>query len=272
MFGFDLNDLSQSLRSSILKQAGLPEPPAAMRPIDDWLAVSQELNSPLRNGDVMPMFGSTDYTRLIGPSSRGGARLEAFSSGVQSPRLFGPLSRLGAARDTATRAAQQGTAGVQKVQPFQQVSTPANISSPVDGDLNQALALAVEMFGPGADRVLNTTISAEGGWNAGIGDTHLNPAGSHGPLQFYGGGGQLNNFAAQHGMSVEAAGAYVRSHPLEAVKWALNNYYGNALRAGMDLGLRGADLAEYVQMNGQRSDPNITAGKAKRIYQSMYGE
>jgi|GEM_PF-6044257 hypothetical protein len=139
----------------------------------------------------------------------------------------------------------------------------------VDSQRAAALDMARQMYGEEAARVLDATFDTEAGWGGAVGDTDLNPVGSHGPLQFYGGGGMLNAFAADKGIKdLAEAGRYVRTNPLEAVQWALKGYYGSALKAGMDAGLSGADLATYVQQYGQRSVAPERAGAA---YRRKYG-
>src|SRR4051794_21712989 len=43
-----------------------------------------------------------------------------------------------------------------------------------------------------------------------------------------------------------------RSKPMEAAAWALHGYLGTALRAGIEQGLTGADLAVFGGRVGQR--------------------
>lgn len=149
--------------------------------------------------------------------------------------------------------------------PAQNVGVSANTDT--SGQRTQALAYARSLFGEEGARVLDTTFNVEGGWDRTVG---AGTAGKGGPLQFAG-GGELNNFAKYKGITdLVQAGDYARSHPLEAVTWALNGYYGQAIRAGMDADLRGASLAEYVQMKGQRSAA-FTAGRAYSDYQQHYG-
>jgi hypothetical protein len=157
-----------------------------------------------------------------------------------------------------------------QVQPSPTIpGAPAQPNLPVDAQRSQALAYARALFGEEGMRVLNATFETEGGWSGAVGDTKLNPVGSHGPLQFYGGGGQLNAFAAEKGFKdLAKAGEYVRTHPLEAVIWALNGYYGRVLRQGLDMGLRGPELATYVQANAQRSENPERAGAN---YMRLYG-
>lgn len=154
--------------------------------------------------------------------------------------------------------------------PFAPASSAATATLAGTGDQRAAaLALARAMFGDEGERQLNTTFDVEGGWNGEVGDRDLSPVGSYGPLQFYGGGGQLNNFAAAKGIGdLMEAGRYVLANPLEAVRWALNNYYGNALREGLDQRLTGEELAEYIQRHGQRSrNPE----RARDTYRRLYG-
>lgn len=167
-------------------------------------------------------------------------------------------------------------------QPFQATSASMAGGGNIEEMRAKALALAKAMFGDEGERQLNTTFDVEGGWTGRVGDTPqsaINPVyggggqtsavGSWGPLQFYGPGGQLNNFAAAKGIkNLVEAGRYAVANPVEAVEWALNNYYGNALRAGMDLGLRGPELATYIQRYGQVS---VRPERAGEVYRRLYG-
>lgn len=122
-------------------------------------------------------------------------------------------------------------------------------------------------FGDEGAKALQAVLVTEGGLPGAIGDTDRSTIGSHGPLQFYE-KGQLANFARQHGMGLEQAGAFVRANPDYAVNWALDTYMGRALREGLGKGLSGADLATYIQRHGQVSESPERAGKN---YLALFG-
>lgn len=106
----------------------------------------------------------------------------------------------------------------------------------------------------------------EGGLTGAAGDNNM----SFGPFQFYGGGGQLNNYAKQLGMTWQQAGEYVRQHPADAAQWALRagGYLGDTIRGGIEKGLTGAALATHAQANGQVS---VTPERAGQNYDALYG-
>lgn len=93
--------------------------------------------------------------------------------------------------------------------------------------------------------------------------------GARGPFQFDP-SGELPNYARYLGVDLGAAGDYAAAHPLDAASWALRGYLGEALREGIDEGLRGADLAEYGSRVGQRPYGDLwkLAGDASR---QLYG-
>lgn len=119
-----------------------------------------------------------------------------------------------------------------------------------------------------AAQVAMAIAQTEGGLNGAVGDLNLSPIGSHGPFQFYGSGGMLNVFAAQHGMSLQEAADYVRANPYYAATWALRGYLGRAIREGQAKGLRGAELATYAQRYGQRS---VAPERAGANYARLFG-
>lgn len=128
-------------------------------------------------------------------------------------------------------------------------------------------------LGAEGQKALQAILVTEGGMSGAVGDTDRSKIGSHGPLQFYGGGGQLNNFAAQHNMSLDAAAAYVKAHPMEAIQWAVGTpekpgYIGQAIQRGLNGGLSGPDLATYAQRTGQVSESPERAGNN---YRALFG-
>lgn len=95
---------------------------------------------------------------------------------------------------------------------------------------------------------------------------------SAGPLQFYE-GGQLANFARDHGLSLSAAKDFVEKNPQAAIDWAIGTpdhpgYLGGAILAGQQKGLTGADLATYTQQHGQVS---VSPERAGANYNAMFG-
>src|SRR5438128_1629989 len=74
-------------------------------------------------------------------------------------------------------------------------------------------------FGDEGAKALQAILLTEGGLTGARGDQGQ----SAGPLQFYKGGGQLNNFAKQNGMSESAAMDHVEQNAVEAIKWALGD-------------------------------------------------
>lgn len=95
--------------------------------------------------------------------------------------------------------------------------------------------------------------------------SHAGSGGAWGPFQFDP-TGQLPNYATYLHKSVDEAGPYAGSHPMNAAAWALQGYLGKALRDGLDAGLKGADLAEYGSLVGQapEGDNYKRAGVASR--------
>jgi hypothetical protein len=119
-------------------------------------------------------------------------------------------------------------------------------------------------LGEDGARAAMAIAATEGGMTGAVGDNGQ----SFGPYQFYV-GGQLANFAREHGMSMQEAGQYIQTHPQEAVDWALNGYLGNAIKQGKEKGYVGPDLATYGQQYGQVS---ITPYVAGNYYKRMFGD
>lgn len=128
----------------------------------------------------------------------------------------------------------------------------------------QDLALELGLGSQGA-QVAAAIFQTEGGMTGKVGDQSI--GGSYGPFQFYT-KGQLPAYAKAKGLSVQAAGEYARQNQIDAAKWALSGYLGDAIKQGMKQGLSGAQLATYAQQTGQRSkDPQ----RAGAVYQSLFG-
>ena len=96
----------------------------------------------------------------------------------------------------------------------------------------------------------------EGALSGQVGDSGQ----SFGPFQFYT-GGQLPNFAAALGSSVDHAAQVAQTNPTMAAEWALTGYLGNAIKQGQAAGLAGSQLATYAQTNGQVSESPERAGQ-----------
>ncbi|MCR4341035.1 MAG: hypothetical protein NUW01_14230 [Gemmatimonadaceae bacterium] len=131
--------------------------------------------------------------------------------------------------------------------------------------LDQIGQIGRGILGEEGAKVTQAIIVTEGGLGGAVGD--LKGGGSYGPLQFYW-QGQLGNFAHDLGMSLQQAAQYAQQHPLEAVKWALNGYLGNAIRDGMAKGLTGSALATYAQQHGQVS---VSPERAGQNYDALFG-
>jgi len=119
-------------------------------------------------------------------------------------------------------------------------------------------------MGEEAGRVAAAIALTEGGLNGARGDNGQ----SAGVFQFYGGGGQLNNFAAYLNTSLEEAANIATQRPDLAVQYALRGYLGAAIQAGLDAGLSGPELATYAQRYGQVS---VSPERAGQSYNSLFG-
>lgn len=146
--------------------------------------------------------------------------------------------------------------------------------SDASSDILSRLSGHASRFGDEARKALAAVLTTEGGMTGVVGDLDRSTIGSHGPLQFYGSGGQLNTFANAHGLSLQQAAAKVKQDPDYAVQWALDpnlpggGYLGNALQRGLQAGLSGPDLATYLQRTGQVSESPERAGAN---YQALFG-
>jgi murein DD-endopeptidase MepM/ murein hydrolase activator NlpD len=136
----------------------------------------------------------------------------------------------------------------------------------------QILAGAADIaswLGDQGQKALQAILITEGGLSNARGDAGQ----SAGPLQFYAGGGQLNNLMRETGMTVQQAMQWVEANPLAAVRWAIGTpdkpgYLGAAIQKGLAQGLSGADLATHAQRTGQVSESPERAGQN---YNAMFG-
>ena len=112
-------------------------------------------------------------------------------------------------------------------------------------------------------KVLQSIATIEAGLDGAVGDN----GNSFGIYQFHM-RGELPAFAAWAGVDIEQA-KKLANDPKIATKFAVETYLGNALKQGRAAGLKGADLATYVQTHGQRSQ---TPEKAGAAYQEWFGD
>src|SRR5579859_2137763 len=128
---------------------------------------------------------------------------------------------------------------------------------------------AASWLGDQGAKAVQAVLLTEGGLAGAKGDQGR----SRGPLQFLGGGGQLDNFAAQHNLTLAQAGDYVEQHPEAAISWAIGTpdqpgYLGAAILAGQKAGLQGPDLATYAQQHGQVS---VSPERAGANWNALFG-
>jgi cell wall-associated NlpC family hydrolase len=128
----------------------------------------------------------------------------------------------------------------------------------------QIVDYARQRLGDEGARVVDSVLETEGGLTGSIGDNGQ----SYGPFQFYA-GGQLANLANARGMNTQQAGQWVLQNPLEAAKWGIDNYLGNAIKQGIGQGLSGPDLATFAQRTGQVS---VSPERAGQNYSRLYGQ
>jgi cell wall-associated NlpC family hydrolase len=175
-------------------------------------------------------------------------------------------------------AAPAPTAPAQPATPVPSVQTTAGLSGGGDlsgrvGAAGQAILSAAgdaaSWLGDQGQKALVAVLITEGGLSGARGDKGQ----SAGPLQFFE-GGQLANFAQQHGLTPDQAKSYVEQNPNAAVQWAIGTadqpgYLGAAILKGQQQGLTGPDLATYAQQHGQVS---VSPERAGQNWQSMFGD
>ncbi len=152
-------------------------------------------------------------TPLVGRGGGGGDQTEA-SAALRSIREK---------RDAQQRAQQPGQ-GPQ--------TGYAGAVNAAGGPAAQIVAMARQKFGDEGARAVQAVLTAEGGLGGAVGDRDISPVGSHGPFQFYGPGGQLDNYARARGVDLATAGQMARSNPLDAAQWAFENYLAGPLSSG----------------------------------------
>lgn len=221
--------------------------PAIGLRIDDPSGQTQSLMPP----SPMPNNGS-NYGQVGEPSTNG-----VGTSGTSATGIVPPSTPIGFDAATVTTAGMSGG-----------VDNPLGDPNQIKRHLLRVGGQLAAPFGGDAARAVQATLVTEGGMLGAAGDSGH----SFGPLQFYD-GGQLAEFARQHGMSQYQAGRYVQDHPEEAIAWALGTpdrpgYLGAALQRGLARGLSGADLATYIQRTGQVSESPERAGAN---YNALFG-
>lgn len=219
-----------------------------------------------------------EFQNLIVPSTPSPTPAAAEPIAAVAPPTVAPAAGAGPAQDFLSNPlgnpsplAQPGT-GVQSLPSTVRSITPTTTEISGGGrsdgtqDMLTRFSSYAARFGDEGRKALAAVLVTEGGMTGSVGDTDRSTIGSHGPLQFYGSGGQLNNFAKAHGMSVETAGEYVRKNPDYAVQWALDpnlpggGYMARAIETGLKQGLTGAALATFIQRTGQVSESPERAG------------
>lgn len=205
----------------------------------------------------------------------GGVDGALFVDGSQIPDRARPANPLGTPVDGGQPANAVGQANVQSPPQFSPTTAEmsgAAAGSGQVGDLARGLlgvgAQAASWLGEQGQKAIQAILVTEGGMGGAVGDNGQ----SFGPLQFYT-GGQLANFAQQHGMSMADAGQYVRAHPDQAIQWAIGTpdapgYLGAAVARGVQQGLGGPDLATYAQRTGQVS---VSPERAGQNYAALFG-
>ncbi len=161
----------------------------------------------------------------------------------------------------------EGGAGVATPAAMPQVSARApNLGSGTRGQKQARIyevARASGLDDEGA-RVLVAVTETEGGLEGAIGDQGR----SRGPFQFYE-GGQMPGFRAWLGQQGVQGDPNTLVHDVDlATRYAASGYLGRAIAAGRAAGLRGADLATYVQEHGQVS---VDPWKTGQNYQRLFG-
>lgn len=114
-------------------------------------------------------------------------------------------------------------------------------------------------------RVAMAIAQTEGGLAGAVGDQAI--GGSFGPFQFYT-GGMLPAYAKSLGVALQEAAQIATQYPEHAAAWALSGYLGQAIKAGIQQGLSGTQLATYAQTYGQRSESPERAGAN---YDALFG-
>lgn len=159
------------------------------------------------------------------------------SIGPQAALYFDP----GAASDLM--AATNGTDRASPGQPAGQSPQQAQYTR------NTIVESAREYGGDEFSRVVNGVLSLEGGLDGSVGDN----GNSYGPFQFHR-QGQLGGFAQYMGVSEDDAAVIARRDPQAVAQYAFSYLYP-VYQEAKQMGLTGPDLLNYVQVNGQRSQP-----------------
>lgn len=193
----------------------------------------------------------------------GGAN--AFFENLSQSLISGRQQQAGLRMQAAKKEADEANGGQNQNRPGPRIGESQSayqqrIASGTGGGemADQIRALTQERYGPEAAKVVGALLLAEGGMGGAVGDTNISAVGSHGPFQFYGPGGQLDNYARSLGMDLAAAGQQARQDPMHAARWALDNYLGQALQSGVSEGSSGEALlrrALSVQNAGALSSP-----------------
>lgn len=189
----------------------------------------------------------------------GTLRLPTFQSRAEQEKALQPWKGEEQQRQQATAQQRQQAQGMQMAPT---AAAARGMTAPAGALGQQITGLAAQKYGPAAAQVIGAVLATEGGLGGAVGDTDISAVGSHGPFQFYGPGGQLDNYARARGLSLEAAGRQARSNPMDAAEWALDTYLGTALQAGVQAGESGEALLRrvlQVQNSGALDSPTHLA-------------
>lgn len=139
--------------------------------------------------------------------------------------------------------------------------------------IRQIQSLATDMGGDDFGRAAASISAAEtsGGTNL----SEIGGTGAKGPFQFDP-GGKLQDYAQYLHMSMRDAGDYSIQNPLEAAKWALEGYLGDAINQGIARHKSGVDLAVYGEKYGEapyepKDNPEEPYDRVRQWYSSLYG-
>jgi hypothetical protein len=113
-------------------------------------------------------------------------------------------------------------------------------------------------------RILAAVTETEGGWGGAVGDQGQ----AHGIYQFHARGEMPAFKAWLQQQGIQGDPYQLAYDPDIATRYAATTYLGRALDEGRARGLSGAQLATYVQANGQRS---VSPEKTGQNYERLFG-
>lgn len=252
-----LNDLTTGFSKTLQSIAPAPQQPEPMFPEVDDSIIEQPVGGPSVPADI-PMFSLPDDSTFLGTAPK-----------PQPQATPSPLTTLGGTPEAEALTKPGGTAYTAPAAPGGPLAAMSGSYEPGNATRQQKLvrigqvARASGLDDEGA-RILQAVATTEGGLEGAIGDNGQ----SRGPYQFYE-GGQMPNFRrwlAEQGIQGDP-NQLVHNVDL-ATQFAASTYLGAAIARGRAKGLRGADLATYVQETGQVS---VDPWKTGQNYQQLFG-